>query len=611
MERVMRLEIANNNSTKYIRVVESAWVERNGKKVTRKRIIKNIGPMSRFDDGQPDYEERLKASFLKGQPLIPELAPFVPKSQPLKKYTFQIMEGSPECIGHPKLFSHFLIERILEELEINQVISSYKGFSRIKFDLLGHFRLMVYGRILNPASKIATVRQNGNYFEPVLKDFYEYNIYDTLDFIYEHKKQIFNRINSVISRKFNRNADVIYYDVTNFYFEIEHPDEDLMDENGTVLEKGLRKMGVSKENRNQPIVQMGLFMDDSGLPISYEIFPGNTLDHLTVRDSLKSTVDNMNFKRFIFVGDRGMCSYTNLAHILRLGNGYVVSKSIAKSKASEKQWIFDDAGYTVESPNFKYKSRVVTHEIIDEDGNRQTISEKVVVYWDRRFYERQLYENKSFLDFLDKLIQTPDSFRVTAAQSKGVRKFLKKDYLDLETGELLDSTKLRTIIDPDKVAAYKKELGYYQIVSSEIQLSEKEIIDIYHGLSRIEDQFRVLKGDLSTRPVFVTTKEHIDAHLAICTIALIVMRIIQLRIAAISSEIPANKLWSYGISADRVRSALNDWTVDAFPDGLFRFNNLDSPDLKLILDAFHVNIPAKLYKMKELKALKSSISFSN
>ena len=352
-------------------------------------------------------------------------------------------------------------------------------------------------------------------------------------------------------------------------------------------------------------------MDDSGLPISYEIFPGNTLDHLTVRDSLKSTVDNMNFKRFIFVGDRGMCSYTNLAHILRLGNGYVVSKSIAKSKASEKQWIFDDAGYTVESPNFKYKSRVVTHEITDEDGNRQSISEKVVVYWDRRFYERQLYENKSFLDFLDKLIQTPDSFRVTATQSKGVRKFLKKDYLDLETGELLDSTKLRTIIDPDKVAAYKKELGYYQIVSSEIQLSEKEIIDIYHGLSRIEDQFRVLKGDLSTRPVFVTTKEHIDAHLAICTIALIVMRIIQLRIAAISSEIPANKLWSYGISADRVRSALNDWTVDAFPDGLFRFNNLDSPDLKLILDAFHVNIPAKLYKMKELKALKSSISFSN
>lgn len=607
----MRLEIANNNSTKYIRVVESAWVEINGKKVTRKRTIKNIGPVSRFDDGQPDYEGRLKASFLSGQPLIPELVPYVPKSQPLQRYTFQIIEGSPECVGHPKLFSHYLIERILEELEIVQVFSSYKSFSKIKFDLLGYLRLMVYGRILNPASKIATVRQNDSYFEPVLKEPYEYNIYDTLDFIYEHKKQIFNRINSVISRKFNRKTDIIYYDVTNFYFEIEHPDDDMLDENGIVVDKGIRKMGVSKENRNQPIVQMGLFMDDSGLPISYEIFPGNTLDHLTVRDSLKSTVDNMEFGRFIFVGDRGMCSYTNLAHILQLGNGYVVSKSIAKSKISEKQWIFDDAGYTVENSNFKYKSRIVTREITDEEGKRNSISEKVVVYWDRRFYERQLYENKTFLEFLDKLIQSPASFRVTATQSKSVRKFLKKEFLDIDTGELLNSTKLRSIIDPDKIEAYKRELGYYQIVSSELHLSEKEIIDIYHGLSRIEDQFRVLKGDFSTRPVFVKTKEHIDAHLAVCTIALIVMRIIQLKVAFASSNTAPNKLWSYGISADRVRAALNEWTVDTFPDGLFRFNNLDTPDLKLILDAFQINIPSKLFKLRELKALKSSFSFSN
>ena len=607
----MRLEIANNNSTKYIRVVESVWVEKDGKKVTRKRTIKNIGPLSRFDDGKPEYEARLKASFLSGQPLIPELLPYVPKKQPLRKYTFQITEGSPECIGHPKLYAQCLIERILEELEVIQVLSSYKGFSKIKYDLLGYFRLMVYGRILNPASKIATVRQNGEYYEPILKESYEYNIYDTLDFIHEHKKQLFNRVNSVISKKLNRKQDIIYYDVTNFYFEIEDPDEDLVDEKGSALEKGLRKMGVSKENRNQPIVQMGLFMDDSGLPISYEIYPGNTLDHLTVRDSLKNTVDNMDFGRFIFVGDRGMCSYVNLAHILSLGNGYVVSKSIAKSKASEKQWIFDEDGYTVESPNFKYKSRIVTREITDENGNKRSVSEKVVVYWDRRFYERQLYENKLFLDFLDKLMQDPNSFRVTAAQSKSIKKFLKNEFLHVDSGELLDSSKLRSVIDPDKVEAYKKEFGYYQIISSELLLSEKKIIDIYHGLSRIEDQFRVLKGDLSTRPVFVNTKEHIDAHLAICTIALIVMRIIQLTVAGTLSGASPDKLWSYGISADRVRSALNAWTVDTLPDGLFRFNNLDDPDLKLILDAFHIDIPLKLYKMKELKALKASFEFPN
>ncbi|MBO4228975.1 MAG: IS1634 family transposase, partial [Clostridia bacterium] len=365
-----------------------------------------------------------------------------------------------------------------------------------------------------------------------------------------------------------------------------------------------------KENRNQPIVQMGLFLDDSGLPISYEIFPGNTLDHLTVRDSLASTVDNMNFGRFIFVGDRGMCSYTNLAHILQQGNGYVISKSIAKSKEAEKRWIFDDSDYTVESPNFKYKSRIVTRQILDENRKPHTVSEKIVVYWDRKFFDRQIQENKSFLDFLDKLIQSPNSFRVTASQSKSVRRFLKNEFLHIDTGEFLDAAKLRSVLDPAKVAAYKEELGYYQIVSSELHLSEKEIIEIYHGLSRIEDQFKVLKGDLSTRPIFVNTKEHIDAHLAICTIALIVLRLIQLKVAD-EFATPTDKLWSYGISADRIRTALNSWTVDSFPDGFFRFNNVDSPDLKRILDAFHICIPVKLFKAKELKALKSAFSISN
>ncbi len=181
----------------------------------------------------------------------------------------------------------------------------------------------------------------------------------------------------------------------------------------------------------------------------------------------------------------------------------------------------------------------------------------------------------------------------------------------MDSGELLDSKKLRSVIDLDLVEAYKREFGYYQIVSSELLLSEKEIIDIYHGLSRIEDQFRVLKGDLSTRPIFVSTKEHIDAHLAICTLALLVIRIIQLKVSAMLPETASGKLWSYGISADRIRSALNAWTIDSLPDGYFRFNNLDSPDLKLILDAFDIKIPAKLFRAKELKSLKSSFSFSN
>ena len=602
----MRLEIFDNNNTRYIRIVESVRVtDSNGKRANRKRIIANIGPVSKYSDGRANYEERLRESFKAGKPLIKELAEFVPQVQTVKKYPILLTEGSDECVGHPKLYSHMLIEKVMDSIGVNQVVRSYKGFSKIQFDLLGYLRLMVYGRILNPSSKIATVAQNNDYLSPIVNDEYVYHIYDTLDFVHKHKKQIFNRINSTISDMFQRNTDIIYYDVTNFYFETDEPDEDITDNEGNIIQKGMRKEGVSKENRKQPIVQMGLFMDDSGIPVSYDIFPGNTLDHLTVRPALKNTVDNFDFNRFIFVGDRGMCTYKNILHILSCGNGYLVSKSIEKSKKEEKEWIFDDSGYTVKSENFKYKSRIETRTEKDENGNPVKITEKVVVYWDKYFADRQAAENRSFLEFLDKLLENPTSFRITAAQSKSIRQFLKNEFINIKSGELVKASELRSFIDKDKITEFKNRFGYYQIVTSEINKSDTEIIDIYHGLSRIEDQFKVMKGDLNTRPMFVNTPEHIDAHLAVCTISLIILRIIQKRITDSGLSGTNEKSWTYGMSAERIQKALNKWSVEEIADGLFRFNNIDDKDLNLILEAFNINIPRKLYSKKELKSLNS------
>lgn len=602
----MRLEIFDNNNTRYIRIVESVRVtDSNGKRANRKRIIANIGPVSKYSDGKSNYEERLRESFKAGKPLIKELTEFVPQAQSVKKYPIMFTEGSSECVGHPKLYSHMLIEKVMDSIGVNQVVRSYKGFSKIQFDLLGYLRLMVYGRILNPTSKIATVAQNNDYLSPIVNDEYIYHIYDTLDFVHKHKKQIFNRINSTVSEMFQRNTDIIYYDVTNFYFETDEPDEDITDNEGNIIQKGMRKEGVSKENRKQPIVQMGLFMDDSGIPVSYDIFPGNTLDHLTVRPALKNTVDNFDFNRFIFVGDRGMCTYKNILHILSCGNGYLVSKSIEKSKNEEKQRIFDDSGYTVKSENFKYKSKIETRTEKDENGNPVKITEKVVVYWDKYFADRQAAENRSFLEFLDKLLENPTSFRITAVQSKSIRQFLKNEFVNIKSGELLKTSELRSLIDKDKIAEFKKRFGYYQIVTSEINKSDTEIIDIYHGLSRIEDQFKVMKGDLSTRPMFVNTPEHIDAHLAVCTISLIILRIIQKRITDSGLSGTSEKSWTYGMSAERIQKALNKWTVEELADGLYRFNDIDDDDLNRILEAFNINIPRKLYSKKELKSLNS------
>lgn len=605
----MFIDLNKNNGKDYLRLVESVRVtNKNGYKVSQKKTILNIGPLDRFDDGEPDYIGRLRKSFRAGNPLIPALRPYCEGKKEAETYRFAINEGSPDCFGHPKLFSHILMERILEELGLNTFFSSYKGFTKLQYDVYGFAKLLIFGRLLNPASKYATVRQNEDYYEPILNDFNPDNVYDTLDFIADNKDKIIRRMNTNLVKKAHRSPEIIYYDVTNFYFEIEEPDEDVLDEEGNIIEKGQRKMGVCKEERKLPIVQMGLFMDDEGIPIAIETFPGNTLDHLTLRPALKKNVDGLDFSRFIMIADRGICNYQNLLHVLDAGNGYIVSKSLLKSTKKEREWTYDDEGYIAISDDFKYKSRIVKKNVKDEAGNKRTIEEQVVVYWSRKFQLRAERENKKFLDFLQKLQEHPENFRITAVQSKALRKFFKKECVNEKTGEILDSSKIKAFVDFDKVAAYKKSLGYYQIVTSELTMDARKVVDKYHGLTQIEDQFRVMKGDLDTRPLYVRTPEHVTAHLLICMISLSMLRIIQKRMKDSGSvKTDPDAYWSSGLSAARIQAALNKWKVDTLPGDLYRFMDVDDPDLKLILDAFGVDIPAKLYRRAELRSIKTGI----
>ena len=602
----MFIDLNKNNGKDYLRLVESVRVtNKNGYKVSQKKTILNIGPLDRFDDGKPDFIGRLRKSFKAGHPLIPALQPYCEDSKTAETYRFSIREGSPDCFGHPKLFSHLLLERILEELGLNTFFSSYKGFTKLEYDVYGFARLLIFGRLLNPASKCATVRQNDDYYEPILKDFNPDNVYDTLSFIADNKDKIIRRINTNLMKKAGRSPEIIYYDVTNFYFEIDDADEDTLDQEGNILKNGQRKFGVCKEERHQPIVQMGLFMDEDGIPVSIASFPGNTLDHLTLLPAMKKTIDDLEFSRFILIADRGICHYGNLLHLLDAGNGYLVSKSLLKSTKAEQKWAYDDEGYVTVSPDFKYKSRIVKRDVKDENGNCRRIEEQVVVYWSRKFEERSRKENKQFLDFLQKLEESPASFRVTALQTKALKKFMKKEYVNTKTGEAINSSDLKGFIDFAKVAEYKKSMGYYQIVTSELTMDPQTVIDKYHGLTQIEDQFRVMKGDLETRPIYVRTPEHVDAHLLICMIALVLLRIIQKRIRDLGETGRDDVYWNVGMSAERIQKALNKWKVDALPDDLYRFMDIDDPDLSLILKAFNIKIPAKLYRRAELKSLKT------
>ena len=604
----MYIDRYKTNGRYYLRLVrEKRITDAKGNSVSRKESVLSLGNYDQFDDGEPDYLERLRQSFREGNPLIPALLPYV-KQAPKQKYTIAFAAGD-ECFGSPKRLAPCILDPVFAALGLDELFASIKHSSRIEYDLQGIVRLLTYGRLLEPASKIATMQQNDSYYRPLVKSSNDSNVYDTLDVIYENRKQIIQRMNSCISKGIGRNTNTVFYDVTIFFFEVEEPDEDEVDEEGNVIEKGLRKMGVSKENRKQPIVQMGLFLDDKGIPISIEMFPGNTLDHLTFRTALRNTVDNLNLERFILIADRGMYNGTNMCHVLDQGNGYIVSKSLKKSAKTEREWVLNQEGYTVVSPDFKYKSRIVTRTVTAENGSKRKIQEKVVVYWSRAFYAREKHENQSFLDFIEKLKANPAGFRVSASQSRNLRKFMKKECVNKETGEIMDSRKLLSMIDDAKLTEFNDLMGYYQIVSSELEMNDQEIIDKYHGLTRIEDQFREMKGTLETRPIWVNTPEHIQAHLLICFMALTIMRVIQYKIMKSLPKEKANDFnWSYGLPGERFQKALLDWQADKLPGDYFRMNNVQNSDLTLIFNALGVRLKPVLYMRGDIRSLKSSVS---
>ena len=606
----MFIDLAKNNGTQYLRLVRGQRVTNaRGVRTVVKKTVLNIGPLSRFDDGRPGYLERLRQSFREGRPLIEALAPYAGPS-PARTWRVEFVEGDDSCLGAPRKLAPCLLDPLFSALGLDVFLANVKHRSRLRYDLQGIVRLLVYGRLLDPASKSATMRSASDYVQRLVASGNDDNVYDALTVLAENRRQIVRRMNTCVSRGTGRSGTTVFYDVTNFFFETDEPDPDETDPSGAVVRKGLRKMGVSKENRQQPIVQMGLFLDEDGIPVCFEAFPGNTLDHQTLCEAMRRSTGSLPAKRFILVADRGMYNGTNMCHVTDGGNGYIVSKSLRKSQGEERAWAVSPEGYVRVGDDFRYKSRIVTRRCVDESGGKREFREKVVVYWSRAFYEREKCENQSFLDFVGRLRANPNGFRVTAAQSRSLRRFLKRDVLDKETGEVLDGSRLVAMIDETKLAEFNELMGYYQIASSELEMDAREIIDKYHGLTRIEDQFREMKGTLETRPVFVRTSEHIEAHLLVCFIALTMLRLVERKVAAAlppagdGAEAPG---WSYGLSGSRLARALASWQADELPGGSYRMLNATGGDIGLVLRAMGIDIRRQLYTMGELIALKAAV----
>lgn len=598
----------------YLRIVENYTIVENGLKKSKRKTIKNLGYLEKFDDGNPDFLKRMKQQLKNGELQIDGINPNEFRVR-AKLYNNSISsDGSNYCYLNPKNIGCFFIESIFNSLGIYYLLREIKSNSKIEYDLNGLTKLLVFGRILKPRSKKKTFENKDNYLFPVTTCEDINQLYRALDVLDKNSKKIQNRMNTKIKNcSIGRNTELTYYDVTNYYFETMYGDEDIyaIDENGEIkkdakgkpiiLEKGIKKNGVSKENKKEPIVQMGLLMDNNGIPVSYKLFPGNTQDKTTFKNVLENDVDEMALGRIVVVADNGMNTQENKYLIVDKNNGYIVSKSVKKSWTKLRDWALNDDDFTkIQNSHgevtFKYKSRINEIKLTykNQDGTKSTkvIKEKEIIYWSKKHYEREVFQKKKFIEYLESCKEHPDKLKDKQRKSQ---EFIDVLDIDKTTGEVIKTEKLVVFLD-DKLEKYKETMGFYSIVTSEVETDDKELINKYHGLSRIEDSFRVIKSDLEGRPIYVWTKEHINAHFLICFIALTIIRIIQFKVLKYEGKPTLNvDGWEQGITAEKLKEELNKFEADQFDDNSYKLRKPTDEINKLLkiygIDKFNFLLP--------------------
>ena len=522
-----------------------------------------------------------------------------------------------------KNLGYIVLKKIYKELQIDNFLSNEQKKLKMKYDLNQIFELLIFSRILFPASKNETFNNKDVFFEKF--DFSLKDLYRSLDYFNGFRDDILKLIWDNTKDKYNRDTSISYYDTTNYYFEISYNDEDLIDENGTILEKGYRKKGPSKEHRKTPIISMGLLMDKIGIPLSYDLFPGNESEKLQMRPALNSTKAKYGIERTIIVADRGQNTSDNLVFIAGKNDddhtnhdGYVYGQSIIGADMEFKTWaisqdgfindyVYDEDGNLVtykeriEDENgkllryeekpviFKHKSRVYAKKVkIKKDNKRKvnyTVYQKQMIYYSKQYADRQKHERENAIKKAKDLIENPGKY--TQATSYGCTKYINNIRFDEETGEIPKGLELSLKLD--KIKEEEKFDGYYSIVTSEKDLSDKEIRDIYKGLWKIEESFKITKSNLETRPVYVWTKEHIEAHFLTCFISLVIIRLL---------EYKTNRKYS----TRKMIDSLKNFNSTNIEHDIY-LQNFSNDVIKNFEEIFDVNLSRKYLTLSEIKKI--------
>ena len=447
------------------------------------------------------------------------------------------------------------IKRIYKALEIDKFWKGVTKKENTNIDLEKIFSLLVFMRIIRPGSKKDTYEHKDMLFES-FEDIKLDDVYRALDYYTKYDAEFQVWLYDHSAPLYKRNIRTTYFDCTNYYYDISKPDIDELDEDGNILKKRYRKYGPEKNHRKDPIIEMGLLIDADAIPLSYGLFPGNESEKVNMLPIIKKAKSRFGLERTIVVADRGLNTSDNIFYLN--GNnkkennprdGYVYGQSIRGADKEFKKWCIDPEGYQNDKITdgcdtiiFRHKSRIypkTIHVNVDKDTDHPkkkeiTVDQKQMVYYSQKYAEKQALERQRAIQRAEDLIRHPKKYDKVSA--KGASGYVKNIAFNKETGEVID---LNLELDVEKIEEESKYDGYYSIVTSELNMSDIEIRKIYKGLSRIEETFRITKSELDTRPIHVTTNEHIESHFTTCFAAITLLRLLEI---SLGNKYPAPQI---------------------------------------------------------------------
>lgn len=400
-------------------------------------------------------------------------------------------------------YGYLAYRKLYEELNIANTLRAIQRSTDATYPLEETVFLMALQHLLDPRSKRGTCEHQHQYYG--LQEVQLHQLYRSLNILAAHKETIEKSLFDQRYTCLENRVDVVFYDVTTFAFE-------------SVIADALRDFGFSKDQKFKEVqVVMGLMVDAKGIPIGYELFPGNTSDGKTLIKSLENINRRFGIHRVIIVADRGINSKGNLKSIKEAGYGYIVASRIRQMSRKVRQEILDLEGYTHISPDFRYKTLEYSNTFKDEEKNLHTLSENLVISYSATRAEKDRKDRQRLIEKAHKMLQNPSSIK--AAAKRGGRKYLK------------EGTTTQYSLDEKKILQDETFDGYYAIQTSEIDMAVSDILEAYHTLWKIEESFRIMKSTLEVRPVFHWTSDRIHGHFVVCFLAFLLERQLELKLS--------------------------------------------------------------------------------